>query len=90
MSDQYDNLTRRHTLSRLIDGRVEEVTVTEDEAVVTTWLTKWTRVPVYDATRLDPARDYYVRVTSRARPLGGSLLGLTRTISSRVKFTAIP
>jgi hypothetical protein len=89
-SDQYDNLTRRHTLSRLIDGRVEEVTVTEDEAVVTAWLTKWTRVPVYDATRLDPARDYYVRVTSRARPLGGSLLGLTRTISSKVKFTAIP
>jgi hypothetical protein len=90
MSDQYDNLTRRHTLSRLIDGRVEEVMVTEDQAVVAAWLTKWNRVPVYDATKLDPARDYYVRVTSRARPFGGSLLGLTRTITSRVKFTAIP
>ena len=90
VSDQYDNLTRRHRLSRLVDGRVDEVSVTEDQAVVTAWLTKWTRVPVYDATRLDPARDYYVRVTSRARPLGGSLLGLTRTITSRVKFTVIP
>src|ERR1700692_3083572 len=35
MSDQYDNLRRRHTLSRLVDGRVDEVTVTDDEAVVT-------------------------------------------------------
>ena len=89
-SDQYDNLTRRHTLSRMVDGRVEEVKVTEDQAVVAEWLTKWTRVPVYDATKLDPARDYYVRVTSRARPFGGSLLGLTKTISSRVKFTVVP
>ena len=90
MSDQYDNLTRRHRLTRLVDGRVDAVIVTEDEAIVTEWLTKWTRVPVCDATRLDPARDYYVRVTSRARPFGGSLFGLTRTITSRVTFTVIP
>src|ERR1700682_1736006 len=31
VSDQYDNLTRRHTLSRTIDGRVEDTVVTEDE-----------------------------------------------------------
>jgi hypothetical protein len=48
MSDQYDNLTRRHTLSRTIDGRIEDMTVTEDEAIVQTWLTKLNRVPVYD------------------------------------------
>lgn len=90
MSDQYDNLTRRHTLSRSVDGRVEEVTVTEDEAIVPTWLTKLGRVPVYDTSRLDPARDYYVRITSRARPFGGSLLGLTRTITARAKFTVVP
>lgn len=89
-SDQYDNLTRRHTLLRMIDGRVEELKVTEDQTVVAEWLTKWNRVPVYDAARLDPARDYYVRVTSRAKPFGGSLLGLTKTITSRVKFTVIP
>src|SRR6266540_2736432 len=39
MSDQYDNLTRRHTLSRIVDGHVEDTTVTEDEAVVRSWLT---------------------------------------------------
>jgi uncharacterized protein DUF4390 len=89
-TDQYDNLNRRHTLTRTVDGRVEDVLVTEDETVVKTWLTKWTRVPVADTARLDPARDYYVRVTTRARPLGGSLLGLTKTITGQVKFTFVP
>ena len=60
-TDQHDNLTRRHTLTRTVDGRVEDVLVTEDDAVVKTWLTKWSRVPVADTARLDPARDYYVR-----------------------------
>ena len=90
MTDQYDNLTRRHTLTRTIDGRVDDVLVTEDSAVVKTWLTKLSRVPVADVSQLDPARDYYVRVTTRSRPLGGSLLGLTKTITGQAKFTFIP
>jgi hypothetical protein len=89
-TDQYDNLTRRHTLTRTIDGRVEGVLVTEDDAVVKSWLTKWSRVPVADTSKLDPTRDYYVRVTTRTRPLGGSLLGVTKTITGQVKFTFIP
>lgn len=89
-TDQYDNLMRRHTLTRTVDGRVEDVLVTEDDAVVKTWLTKWTRVPVTDTARLDPARDYYVRVTTRTRPLGGSFLGLTKTVIGQVKFTFVP
>jgi len=40
--------------------------------------------------RLDPARDYYVRVTTRTRPLGGSFLGLTKTVTGQVKFTFVP
>jgi Domain of unknown function (DUF4390) len=90
MTDQYDNLTRRHTLTRTIDGRVDDVLVTEDSAAVKTWLTKLSRVPVADISQLDPARDYYVRVTTRSRPLGGSLLGLTKTITGQAKFTFIP
>jgi hypothetical protein len=89
-TDQYDNLTRRHTLTRTVDGRVDEVLVTEDNAAVKTWLTKLSRVPVADVAQLDPARDYYVRVTTMSRPLGGSLLGLTKTITGQVKFTFIP
>ena len=89
-TDQYDNLTRRHSLTRTVDGRVEAALVTEDDAVVKAWLTKWNRVPVADTARLDPARDYYVRVTTRARPVGGSFLGLTKTITGQVKFTFVP
>jgi len=89
-TDQYDNLTRRHTLTRTVDGRVDEVLVTEDNAAVKTWLTKLSRVPVADVAQLDAARDYYVRVTTKSRPLGGSLLGLTKTITGQVKFTFIP
>jgi hypothetical protein len=89
-TDQYDNLMRRHTLTRTVDGRVEDVLVTEDDAIVKTWLTKWNRVPVADTAKLDASRDYYVRVTTRTRPPGGSLLGFTKTITGQVKFTFIP
>jgi hypothetical protein len=89
IADQYDNLTRRHTLTRTVDGR-EETIVTEDESVVKSWLTKGTRIRVCDTSKLDATRDYYVRITTRARPVGGSLLGLTKIISGSAKFTFIP
>ena len=89
-TDRYENLTRRHTLTRTVDGRVEEVLVTEDDGVVQAWLTKWTRVPLADIAKLDASRDYYVRVTTHAHPVGGSLLGTTRAITGQVKFTFVP
>jgi uncharacterized protein DUF4390 len=90
VSDQYDNLTRRHTLSRSVDGRLEDVTVTENDAVVRTWLTSWTRLPLCPTSKLDQTRDYYVRVTARTRPHGGSLLGLARTVTGQTRFTFVP
>src|ERR1700750_1873772 len=30
-TDHYDNLTRRHTLTRTVDGKIEDNLVTEDE-----------------------------------------------------------
>ena len=77
-------------MTRIVDGRVEDSVTTDDESVVKSWLTKWTRVPVSDTSRLDPARDYYVQITTRARPLGGSLLGLSKSITGSAKFTFIP
>jgi hypothetical protein len=89
-SDQYDNLTRRHTLSRTVDGRLEDVLVTGDESEVKTWLTRWSRVPLYQTSKLDPTRDYYVRVSARMRPLSESLLGWAKTTVGQAKFTVIP
>jgi hypothetical protein len=45
---------------------------------------------VSDTSKLDASRDYYVHITTRARPVGGSLLGLTRSVSGSAKFTFIP
>jgi uncharacterized protein DUF4390 len=89
-SDQYDNLTRRHTLSRLVDGRVEDSSVTDEDAVVRRWLTTLSRVPICDTSKLDPARDYYVRVTARAKPRGTSIIGWATTVVGQARFTFIP
>lgn len=90
ITDQYDNLTRRHTLSRMIDGRVEQASVTEDEAVVKQWLTSFSRLPLVPTSKLDQSRDYYVRVRARVRPHGASLLGWASAISAQAKFTFVP
>ena len=89
-SDQYDNLTRRHILSRTVNGRVVESSVTEDPSVVGKWLTTFTRVPLTRTTRLDATRDYYVRISAHSRPQGASLLGWTNAVTGRAKFTFIP
>jgi hypothetical protein len=89
-SDQFDNLTRRHTLARMIDGRIQDTVVTEDEEVVRKWLTTATRLPLCDTSRLDPNRDYYVRISARSRPQGGSILGWASAITGQAKFTFIP
>ena len=90
VSDQYDNLTRRHTLERRIDGRVEQALVTEDEAVVKDWLTSFSRLPLVMTSKLDQTRDYYVRIHARVRPRGTSLLGWSNGISGQAKFTFVP
>ena len=90
MSDQYDNLTRQHRLTRTVDGRVEEATVTDDEAVVRAWLTAWKRLPLCDTSKLDATRDYYVRISAQARPSSGSLIGWATSITGQTKFTFIP
>ena len=90
VSDQYDNLTRRHSLSRMIDGRVEQASVTEDEAIVKQWLTSFSRLPLTQTSKLDQTRDYYVRVRARVRPHGTSLLGWTTAISGQARFTFVP
>ncbi len=90
LSDQYDNLTRRHTLQRVIDGRIDDTIVTDDDVTVRQWLTTLTRLPIVRTTRLDAGRDYYVRISAQARPRGGSLLGFAASVTGQAKFTFIP
>jgi len=88
-TDQYDNLTRRHRLVRTIDGRVAESLVTEDEVVVKQWLTTLTKMPLCDTSRLDPNREYYVRISAHV-PHRTSLLGWTSAVVGLTKFTFVP
>jgi Domain of unknown function (DUF4390) len=67
-SVQFDNLTRRHQLSRSVDGRVEEAKVTEREDDVQRWLTSVERLPLFRTADLEPNAEYYVRVRVRTRP----------------------
>jgi len=65
---QYDNLTRRHQLSRAIDGRVDAAEVTESEEEVGRWMTSFDRLPLFSTSDLEPNTEYYVRVRARPRP----------------------
>ena len=89
-TDRYDNLTRRHTLTRTVDGRETESTTTESEAVVRQWLTTLDKLPICRTTKLDPNRDYYVQVSARVMPDKTSMLGLPNAIVGRSPFTFIP
>lgn len=90
-SVEYDNLTRRHTLSRMIDGRVEESRVVEDEEIVREFVTSLDRLPLFRTSLLEPNREYYIVVRAASRPQSRSTLwpwgGAT---SASARFTFIP
>jgi hypothetical protein len=87
-SVQYDNLTRRATLTRTLDGHVESTETTEDEAVIRQWMTTFQKMPLFKTGELETNREYYVRVRATARPTNGSMLWPWGSgISGITKFT---
>jgi hypothetical protein len=89
-SVEYDNLTRRYTLSRFVDGRTEESRVTEDEGAVRQWLTVLQRLPLFRTSLLQANREYYVQVQATARPSNGSVLWpFSAGTSAQTKFTFV-
>jgi hypothetical protein len=89
-SDQYDNLTRQHTMTRIVDGRVVDTLTTADEEEVKSWLTTVSRVTLCKTSMLDANRDYYVQISARGRPNRGSLLGWVSAVYGEAKFTFVP
>ena len=89
-SDRYDNLTRRHALTRTVDGREQESVTTENEATVRQWLTSLEKLPICKTSKLDANRDYYVQVSARVLPYHTSMLGWTSALVGRTPFTFIP
>ena len=90
-SVDYDNLTRRHTISQSRNGRVEQSFVVEDPAQVAQMVTNFERLALFDTKLLQPNRDYYVLVRADARPRSSaSLWPFSGTASGLAKFTFIP
>lgn len=90
-SVQYDNLTRRYTVVRATDGRVETAQVIESDDEVRALVTKLDRLPLFRTISLEPNREYYLRVRAEVRPRNASFLwpwGSGR--SAQAKFTFIP
>jgi hypothetical protein len=89
-SVEYDNLTRRYSITRVVDGRVDDAKVTEDERVVREYLTNAVRLPLFRTSLLEPNREYYVRVRATARPSNGSILWpFGSGTSAMAKFTFV-
>ena len=90
-SVQYDNLTRRHTVVRTIDGRVEEAEVMEDDAEVRRLVTTIDRLALFRTVKLQANREYYVRVRADVRPRNGAFpWPWAGGRSAQTKFTFIP
>lgn len=90
-SVDYDNLTRRHTITQSRDGRVEQSYVVEDPAEVAHMVTSFDRLALFDTKLLQPNREYYVIVKADARPRSNaSLWPFSGTASGLAKFTFIP
>jgi hypothetical protein len=87
-SVEFDNLTRRYTLTRTIDGKVVETRVVEDERSVRNWLTVLHQLPLFKTWVLEANREYYVTVRATARPSNGSILWpFSSGTSAQAKFT---
>lgn len=71
----FDNLQRKHTLERTVNGREQEMpVVTTDPAFVRQWMTNVKDLPLFHTRQLLRNREYYVRVNASARPSYGSAL----------------
>ena len=87
---EYNNLLRRYTLTRTVDGRQDEQEQVESEAKVRQWMTNLKDLPLFRTSILEPNREYYVRVRATARPSNGSLLWpFGSGTSAMAKFTFI-
>ena len=90
-SVDYDNLTRKTTVSQSRDGHVEQSFVVEDPAQVAQMVTNFERLPLFNTKLLEPNREYYVLVRADARPRSNSSLWpFGGTASGFARFTFIP
>lgn len=90
-SVDYDNLTRRHTITQSRNGRVEQSFVVEDPAQVAQMVTSFDRLPLFETRILEANHEYYVVVRADARPRStATMWPWSGTASGLARFTFIP
>ena len=67
-SVRYDGLSGRYRVRRIVDGRVEQVQIVEEEAAVRQLLTTFERLPLFNTRDLETNGEYRVRVRVVRRP----------------------
>ncbi len=92
VSVRYDNLRRHHQVSYMLDGRVEETRLVEDEETVRQLMTTFEHVALFSTTPLEPNGEYYVRVRAKteARSLWFFWPWDRIAASATANFTFIP
>jgi hypothetical protein len=65
---RYDNLARRYHVTLNADGRTEDSRTLDRESLAREWLTRFARLDLFSAARLEPNAEYYVRVRARTTP----------------------
>src|SRR3954468_11441982 len=72
---KYDNLTRRYSVTRTVDGRIEWAETTAKEEEAWRWLTSdFARMSLFRGVQLEPNAEYYVRVRANASPRNATFL----------------
>lgn len=71
---QYNNLTRRYTLTLWADGRLEAQKTLDREEDARAWLTQFEQLNLFSAAKLEPYAEYYVRVRARRTPSNASFV----------------
>jgi hypothetical protein len=72
---KYDNLTRRYSVSRSVDGRMDWADTTTREEEAWKWLTSdFARMSLFRGVALEQNAEYYVRVRANASPRNAAFI----------------
>jgi len=71
---KYDNLTRRYSVTRTVNGNIDWADTTTHEDEAWRWLTDFARMPLFRGAALEANAEYYVRVRANATPRNSSFL----------------
>lgn len=63
----YDNLTKRYSLTREIDGEFDATTMVEDARAMRQFMTTFESLGLFDVSLVEPNEEYYLRVNAVTR-----------------------